>query len=909
MASKDVAHILKKTALIFLCVGIISYFTIMYLVNEIIKKEQTELIDSITHVIETDLALSKEVTQSIEYLIDMQLFNSSKLIAKALEGKTIEEITVEELDDLKQDLNLYDISLFVQEGDIIYVKKSTDSHELGIRANAWGYWYTALSQLFNLEEVTVGKGLFLPNFWSGPISISAVHEDQQVKYAYYYDGTTDYMLNPYILADEIYKLHANTGPNQQIQKLLSSYQRLEEISVLNAFAYLEDREDIIEPDRDMPVLYGSNTLKLANEKEIIRHVIHNNQEQHEFFSGDGIEYKKIYMPLQNNRIMVVTLDITQDVALREKVSLIIFFVFTLSFLILLLVFYNANKRSLSLLDTEQKKLELAEDFKRTVEFLPQAIYKFRFDEQDKQPFKLTYFEGSLVEEFSQSNLERESLIEAFLEPIYPYLQRVLEEEFSLNFISQDQNRYFKHTLKPIKMTKDNQTVEIAGYAEDVTLEIERENQIKHLAFNDQLTQIPNRTSFISSVKEALQNHKIEDGKIAILFMDFNKFKNINDTLGHLAGDEFLKGVASRLHNILGQHEVLARLGGDEFAIIQKNIHVLAEIDSLVARITSSLKTPFVFDGNSFIVSASIGISVFPEDGIDYKTLLQKADIAMYSAKKGLHDYRYFSDDMYEARKQLSILENDLRHALEKNEFRLVYQPQYDVYTKQILGTEALIRWDHPIQGTIMPDGFVGLAEEIGLIKDIGYWVMDEACTQYMKWYGEGRHPKRISINISAHQLFDPNLIAIVEGILYKTNIPPSALCFEITETAAIQDMEYIIEVLNNLKGIGIKLSVDDFGKGYSSLTYLKSLPIDYIKIDRTFVKDISINQQDKALFKAIIDLAKVLKLSVIVEGIENLEQYSLIKAYGCHEMQGFLLSPPVHPQDIPILFEEPLQIG
>jgi len=466
------------------------------------------------------------------------------------------------------------------------------------------------------------------------------------------------------------------------------------------------------------------------------------------------------------------------------------------------------------------------------------------------------------------------------------------------------------------VTRDKNSV--LAIVRDITERKKSEARIFNLAYFDELTALPNRQLFGQSLERTIEAAKRDSQKFAVLFVDLDRFKRINDTLGHSVGDELLKEVARRLENCTRSTDSvsrfdpagdggiqLARLGGDEFVIKLYGIESEDTVSAIAARIISVLSPPFTCEGHQFVVTPSIGIAMYPQDGINAEELLMNADSAMYRAKfAGRNNYKFYSETMRTKSLHRLDLENEIRKALDNDQFELHYQPKADTNSWSLVGAEALLRWHHPERGAIGPADFIPIAEETGLIVPIGQWVLREACNQVKLWsdYPFGNIP--VSVNISSHQFQSDSLIDDVLGAALSAGIDPESLELEITESVLLQDAENTLVALNRLKRAGIALSVDDFGTGYSSLSYLKRFPIDTLKIDRSFVKDLHVDQDDAAICAAILAMAQQLGLNVVAEGVETKEQLEFLRHHGCDQIQGFLCSKPLSSDQFIILLRE-----
>ena len=452
------------------------------------------------------------------------------------------------------------------------------------------------------------------------------------------------------------------------------------------------------------------------------------------------------------------------------------------------------------------------------------------------------------------------------------------------------------------------------YLNDLTLTIIRdiserkraEDRVHRLAYFDTLTGLPNRQLFHQQLQQAIDEAAETGLKVATLYVDLDNFKRINDTLGHNFGDVVLKAIASRLEKCVRSYDCivragpdsdspqLARLGGDEFVAILRNLQSENEAISVAERLRSEFTRPIHHQGHEFVVTSSIGVSIYPDDGDDIDALLKNADIAMYQAKNaGRNSVRFYSGTMSLRSLERLELESSLHRALDRGEFDLHYQPKVSISTGKICGVEALIRWNHPEKGMVAPDSFIPLAEECGLITPIGEWVLKRACRQARLWQDRFGLDISIAVNLSSQQFLQSRVDEVVLQALFEASLKPRLLQLELTESILMHDMSETVPLLNKLKGMGIGLAMDDFGTGYSSLSYLKRLPIDAVKIDRTFVADLEQDRDDAAICTTIIAMAHALGLQVIAEGVETEGQLEFLQAQGCDQVQGYLISKPV----------------
>ncbi|NVN92649.1 MAG: EAL domain-containing protein [Desulfuromonadales bacterium] len=467
------------------------------------------------------------------------------------------------------------------------------------------------------------------------------------------------------------------------------------------------------------------------------------------------------------------------------------------------------------------------------------------------------------------------------------------------------------------LTKDGKTVAVElnanliSYADqrvlcmvirDISEREKLEGELMHMANYDSLTGLPNRSLFLDRLNQSLFKNERSKKMLSVVYLDLDQFKVINDTFGHHIGDLLLKEVAIRLRGSVRKADTVSRLGGDEFTLILDDIAAPEDSVLVADKILQAFTSPFSLDNHEMFVTASIGITLFPTDGDTADKLLKNSDTAMYHAKeKGRNNYQFFSEEMNARVSERLHLETGLRHALDRNEFLLHYQPRIEVTTGRIVGVEALIRWQHPEKGMISPATFIPLAEETGLIVPIGEWVLRTACAQNKAWQDAGFQKIHVSVNISVRQFARNNLASTIRDILKETGLAASCLELEITESSIMLNPEQAVSTLKELKKLGVSISIDDFGTGYSSLSHLKNLPVDILKVDQSFVKGIHENKSDKTLVSTIINMGHSLGLSIVAEGVETAEQLSFLGERSCQEVQGFFLSKPLSSESLQTL--------
>lgn len=456
------------------------------------------------------------------------------------------------------------------------------------------------------------------------------------------------------------------------------------------------------------------------------------------------------------------------------------------------------------------------------------------------------------------------------------------------------SRFFEHYTQPYKL-EDAVAGRIWSFR-DITQRAILEERMHYQATHDTLTQLPNRALLNDRLHQTILRAKRDYSNFSILFFDIDRFKLVNDSFNHQIGDHLLKEVAARLKHAIREGDTLARLGGDEFVAILQNLEG-NDAAKVASKLLNVFNAPFKIDQYEFLVTSSIGIAVYPQDAENCDELLRNADTAMYRSKEnGGNQFQFYTKELGEQSLKRLKLENDLRKAIENKEFFLCYQPQFDLKTKKLMSAEALIRWKHPTRGEILPIHFIPLAEETGLIVPIGEWVLREVCRQNKQWQDEGLPKIRIAVNISTKQIKQLNLSRIVENILKETQLEPQYLEFEITENVMISNLEST-NVMRQLKELGVSFALDDFGSGYSSLNHLRIFPVDRLKIDQSFIRNINMNRGDEVIIQAIITLANNLKLDVLAEGVESKEQLDFLKSNQCDEIQGFYFSMPLIRKD------------
>jgi diguanylate cyclase (GGDEF)-like protein/PAS domain S-box-containing protein len=480
------------------------------------------------------------------------------------------------------------------------------------------------------------------------------------------------------------------------------------------------------------------------------------------------------------------------------------------------------------------------------------------------------------------------------EKILETLQGGTSSEYTHRAISADGTIVWLNNR--IKLIKDEQSkgTFILGVMVDITRMKQYEDRMAYLSSHNELTGLPNRNLLVDHLERAIVHASGRGSMTALMLVNIDRFKLINESLGHKLGDEVIKSIAQRLQKTISTDDTLAHLGGDEFAIVLRDVHKPEHVAETAREILRQVELPMEIDGDSLVTNCSIGIGIYPKDGSDASTLLKNAGSALTSVKQQeKNNYKFYIEQMNAMALFSLKLENKMRNAIENLEFALYYQPQINIIENRIVGVEALIRWMQPGEPMVPPTHFIPLAEETNLILPIGEWVLREACRQNKEWQDKGLAPFCVAVNLSANQFAQPDIIELVARILYETGLDPQYLELEITESVMMQEVELVIKNLEALHRLGVKLAIDDFGTGYSSLSYLKRLPIDKLKVDKSFVQDITIDSDDEAIVSTIIAMAHNLKIGVIAEGVETEAQLQYLRDKKCDEVQGYFFSKPL----------------
>ncbi len=570
-------------------------------------------------------------------------------------------------------------------------------------------------------------------------------------------------------------------------------------------------------------------------------------------------------------------------------------------------YYQENERSKRTLHDKDER------FRSLVSNIPGAVYRYSLSAPKE--WKVDYISEVIKDicglpsaEFIENSIA--TYFEKILPQDLPLLQDAFEKAvregamFSVDYRVRHVNGDLRwvHDHGRAVRDGDSQVVHVDGVISDITERTKERERFNQLVYFDALTNLPNRDLFIDRLDQAIQQARRKKETGAVLALDLDHFKRINDTLGHPIGDQLIKAVSARLLKLLFDSDTVTRIGGGAFIILLPRVAKTEDAENVANKLLTAFKMSFLINEHELFTSCSIGIAIFPNDGETSDILIKNADAAMHISKeRGKDRLQLFSSSIANNSFERLVLENSLRRALERNEFQLYYQPQLDIRTGKTIGAEALIRWRHPDLGFIPPMEFIPIAEETGLIHPIGEWVLKTACEQKKLWDQKGFNSFRIAINLSARQFHYANLVDMVGDTIRKSGIDARGLDLELTESTIMDRLEETTQTLRRLKNMGVHISIDDFGTGYSSLMYLKTFPIDTIKIDKSFVNDVTTDLDDQAITQAIISMAHSLKMDVVAEGVETQEQFEILRSQGCDILQGYLFSKPVPSEDISLL--------
>lgn len=835
----------KRLSLIFtllvLCI-LIANNTLHYILSKhkLIEYNEKE-IALITQEVSFQVENAKEGSLYVENIIGRELRTASIAIKKSLPSKH-EDVTNEQLRALADELMVSHITLLARTNDDIIGVKSSDPHEINMSTKDWDYWHDAFQQLFSLSPVTVKEGLALPNYWTGPVEVSSSNPDHTDKWGYYYDGSSNFIIDPYLRDNQVLEYEKRFGPANVMNRFTKKLDGILELTVFNpknfgqknTSVYLNGNNYIMIADQ--PIWYG--TYKYRNQKtdaKLIQTAIKTGKTQSYIEKINGKSVRKTLVPIRTGTTEPYVIGVTYDYGIIEK----------------------------ELKDELLKHLLLSVPF-----ILIVLVTSLVFSRSITKPI------GYIVEqvnEIAQGNFGK---------------KLVLKRKDELGHLTQNVNALSSFLKNYVEDLKQSQEV------------------IEFQAYHDPLTGLPNRRYFQEELNQRVENAKETGNIIALLFVDIDRFKDVNDSLGHAKGDQLIQLISERIKGCLPTgNSVLTRQGGDEFVILFSGLEV-EKIKEIAETIVAAIKQPYSIEGNEVFVSASCGMSLYPIHTEDLDTLMVYSDVAMYDAKKqGGNKVILYDDVINKEKKKRLHIEKRLRKAIQNEEIEVYYQPKINARENAITGVEALLRWKDEELGFVPPDIFVSVAEETGLIHSLWELAMRQACSQMSKWNENRLELLSLAVNFSAKQFQDPDyLVERVKEILAECQLAPKYFEIEITESTLFINSDETIKALESLQEYGVSISIDDFGTGYSSLSYLKTLPINCLKIDRSFIQDIQEDYSNSEIAEAIINLAQSLRLQVVAEGVEEEYQKEFLIKNNCYHMQGYLFSKPICKQEFEQLF-------
>ncbi|MCA1030273.1 EAL domain-containing protein [Bacillus timonensis] len=796
------------------------------------EREMALITEELSHQVEN----AKEGALYVEDILAKELRTASIAIQKSL-PPNYEDVTNEQLIALSQQLMVSHITLLAKTEDDIIGVRSSDHHEIDMSTKEWGYWYTAMQELFELRPVSVDQGLTLAHYWSGPIEVASSNPNHIDKWGYYYDGSTNYIIDPYFRDDKVLEYEQRFGPGKVINRFQNNLEGVLELSVFNPKNFGQEKELIHLNGNsfirlsDKPIWYGD--YYYSNENVDAKHIqkaITTGEKQHYIEKINGKLVRKTFVPVLNTNAEPFVIGLSYDYGLFQK----------------------------------QLQKEQTEHIILSIVIM------------------LIVLGTSLI--FSHSITKPISLI-------VEHVNEIARGKFGNRLTLNRRDELGVLTNNVNALSHNLQT-----YMDDLR---KSQEVIEYQAYHDPLTSLPNRRFIQEKLTEMMTYPKRLGEFVAVLFIDIDRFKHINDSLGHIKGDELIKLIASRIQQTLPkENSVVARQGGDEFIILLDHVSKDESLE-IARRVVANLRKVFTIQELELYVGASCGVSLYPEHTTEMDSLIACADMAMYAAKnEGGNKVYLYTDALSMKNKKRPQMEALLRRAIKKESIEVYYQPKMNVHTKKIIGAEALVRWNDEVLGFVSPAEFIPMAEETGLIQPLWDLVTRKACLQMKNWNEMTNESFSIAVNFSAKQFQDPkNMVKRVKEILKDTELLPKFFEIEITESILLYNTEETISALRELKEYGVYISIDDFGTGYSSLNYLKSFPIDCLKIDQSFIRDISSRHEHTEIPNAIINLAKSLKLDVIAEGVEEPYQKEYLLNNNCFMMQGYLFSKPLSVSD------------
>ncbi|WP_225049565.1 EAL domain-containing protein [Priestia megaterium] len=809
--------------------------------NRLTEFNQRE-ITLVTEEIAYEVENSKNSASYMEDRMAQELRTASIAIQQSLPAD-YHDVSNDELKQLAKKLRVSHITLLAPiEGDIIGVK-SSDPKEINMSTKEWGYWYTSFQQLLSQQPVTTTKGLTLPHFWSGPIEVASSNPNHIDKWGYYYDGSTNYIIDPYFRDRHVLDFEKRFGPTNVMNRFTKNLEGVLELTAFNPKNFGKRNQNVYLNGnkyiriKDQPIWYGTYTYRnTERDKMSIQKALKTGKSQSYTAKINHKKVLKTLVPIKEKNSPAYVIGVVYDYGLIEKElqqELIKHLLLSLPFIFIVLIISFVFSTSIT------------RPIKHIMEHVNQ-IAKGNF--------------GKVL------NVRRKDELGGLVANI----------------------NHLSHFLKT--------------YVDDLK---KSQEESEYHAYHDFLTGLPNRRYF----KEELNRRLIESKEksirhVAVLFMDIDRFKDINDTLGHSKGDQLIQLIANRIKECLPPaNNFLTRQGGDEFVILFSDF-TPEEVEHITEKIIAYVQQPCYIDNDEVFVSISSGLSFYPEHSTNLDTLITYADVAMYASKRqGGSKVSIYHDSLNQKQAEKVHIETRLRKAIQKGDIDVYYQPKIEAKRSVITGVEALVRWNDAELGFVSPEAFIPIAEEAGLIQSLWEVVMKKACSQVSKWNKDRNEKMTLAVNFSPRQFQDPIvLVNEIQQFLSLHRFDPTWFEMEITESTLLMNAEETIKALHLLKKYGISISIDDFGTGYSSLSYLKKLPIDCLKIDRSFIQDIQEDYSNSEIAQAIISLSQSLKLEVIAEGVEEEYQKAFLMENGCDHMQGYLFSKPLNAKDFEAAF-------
>lgn len=800
------------------------------------KKEITLVTEEIAYEVEN----SKNSASYMENRMAQELRTASVAIQDSLPAD-YHDVSNDQLKRLAKKLMISHITLLAPAGDDIIGVKSSDPKEINMSTKEWGYWYISFRQLLSQQTITTKKGVTLPHFWSGPIEVASSNPNHIDKWGYYYDGSTNYIIDPYFRDRHVLDFEKRFGPTNVMNRFTENLEGVLELTVFNPKNFGKRNQNVYLNGnkyikiKDQPIWYGTYTYRnTERDKKSIQEVLKTGKSQSYLAEINHKKVLKTLVPIKEKNTPAYVIGVVYDYGLIEKElqqELIKHLLLSLPFIFIVLIISFIFSTSIT------------RPIKHIMEHVNQ-IAKGNF--------------GKVL------NTRRKDELGGLVANI----------------------NHLSHFLKT--------------YVDDLK---KSQEESEYHAYHDFLTGLPNRRYF----KEQLNRRLIESKEksirhVAVLFMDIDRFKDINDTLGHSKGDQLIQLIANRIKECLpSANSFLTRQGGDEFVILFSDF-TPEEVKGITEKIMAYVQQPCYIDNDEVFVSISSGLSFYPEHSTNLDTLITYADVAMYASKRqGGSKVSIYHDSLNKKQAEKVHIETRLRKAIQKGDIDVYYQPKIEAKRNVITGVEALVRWNDAELGFVSPEAFIPIAEEAGLIQYLWEVVMKKACSQVSEWNKVSDEKMTLAVNFSPRQFQDPVvLVNEIKHFLSLHRFDPAWFEMEITESTLLMNAEETIKALHLLKKYGISISIDDFGTGYSSLSYLKKLPIDCLKIDRSFIQDIQEDYSNSEIAQAIISLSQSLKLEVIAEGVEEEYQKAFLMKNGCDHMQGYLFSKPLAAED----FEE-----